>query len=63
MRSGYPDLIFVYRYMIIVVQLLQSNNPPPPPKQKYLLKVLLTICSIRWYSYYRFMKRKRRLFS
>lgn len=25
MRSGYPDLIFVYRYMIIIVQLLQSN--------------------------------------
>lgn len=23
MRSGYPDLIFVYRYMIIIVQLLQ----------------------------------------
>lgn len=21
MRSGYPDLIFVYRYMIIIVQL------------------------------------------
>lgn len=33
MRSGYPDLIFVYRYMIIIVQL-------------HLLKVLLTICSI-----------------
>lgn len=55
MRSGYPDLIFVYRYMIIVVQLLQL--------EKHLLKVLLTICSIRWYSYYRFIKRKRRLFS
>lgn len=26
MRSGYPDLIFVYRYMIIIVQLLQSNK-------------------------------------
>ena len=23
MRSGYPDLIFVYRYIIIIVELLQ----------------------------------------
>lgn len=26
MRSGYPDLIFVYRYMIIIVQLLQFRK-------------------------------------
>lgn len=26
MRSGYPDLIFVYRYMIIIVQLLQRKT-------------------------------------